>query len=123
MIEREAPGKGTEFEVTVESNLKENTLEAFLRNGTIAYEIKLLGEEEEDEEMDDISLVMYEEHPFRFALNLPKPIVDAWWGRYDTEDRRHVDPKYIQNDRFAIELAMEEAIFPRFAYLTVVTKR
>ena len=122
VLKPDSPEEDKKFRIVIESPLEEDTLEIFPQNGSVAYELELLSEEGEGE-MDEISRSLFEEHSFKFVLHLPKSIRDAWWGRYDTDDRRPVNPEYIQGNKFAVELDMEEAFSENFAYLTVVTKR
>ena len=122
VLESDSPEEDEKFRILIESPLEEDTLEVFPQNGSVAYEIELLSEEGEGE-MDEISRSLFEEHSFKFVLHLPKSILDAWWGKYDTDDRSPVNPEYIQGNKFAVELDMEEAFSENFAYLTVVAKR
>jgi hypothetical protein len=118
--ESEDPEGETKFEIWVETELEEDTLEVLPQNGTVAYELKLLGEEEETEEMSE---ALFEEHYFKFALYTPKPIKNSWWGKYDAEERTPVDPEFVEGNKFSLELELQEAMSPDYAYVTVVTER
>jgi len=120
VIEYEDSEGETKFEIWVESELEEDTLEVFPQNGTLAYEVKLLGEEEETEEMSE---TLFEEHYFKFALYTPKPIKNSWWGKYDAEEKTPVNPEFVEENKFSLELELQEAMSPDYAYVTVVTER
>jgi len=125
IVEPDSPEGEKKFEIIVESQLEEGMLEVFPQTGSfVAYQVELLGEEDEDgDEMDEIARSLFEEHSFEFFLSTPKPIIDAWWGRYDVEERRRVDSGLIQGTTFSVELALEEAMTPDYGYVTVVTER
>ena len=122
VIEPEDPDGDRKFEIIVESKLEEGTLEVFPGNGTVVYEVTLLGDEEESED-DEMIRALFEDHTFKFVINLPKPIREAWWGRYDTEDRELVGPEYVDGNTFSIVLELEQAMLPEYSHLTLVTNR
>ena len=117
VIESEDPEGETRFEIWIEKELEEDSIGVFAQNGTVAYELKLLGEEEE---MDEMSETLFEGHYFKFALYTPKPIRNSWWGKYDVEEKMPVNPEFVEGNKFSIELELQEAMSPDYAYVTVV---
>jgi len=120
VIESEDPEGETRFEIWIEKELEEDSIGVFAQNGTVAYELKLLGEEEE---MDEMSETLFEGHYFKFALYTPKPIRNSWWGKYDAEEKTPVNPEFVEGNKFSLELELQEAMSPYYAYVTVVTER
>jgi hypothetical protein len=120
VIESKDPEGEVEFEIWIETELEEDSVGVFAQNGTVAYELKLLGEEEE---MDEMSETLFEGHYFKFTLYTPKPIKNSWWGKYYAEERTPVDPELVEGNKLSLELELQEAMSPDYAYVTVVTER
>ncbi len=120
-VEAEEPEGETAYRIIQVVPPEEGMIFTFPYNGGMAYEMRLLSEEG-DEEIDETTRELFEGHTYEVELHFPKPITDVWWGRVDSEAKTPVEEAIIEGNDFYFKTDLLEAMKQEFAYLTVVIR-